>query len=160
MRMFAEVEALYCRHGFAVSRRCHQLLGDDAAAHEVFVRLLDNPSAALAGQTEITARLHGMATLGCLNRLCQAGSGPPAWQDLEQLAFAWRATAPQPQRAAVHASLVTNILQEPDSLTALVALYHSLDGLPQAEIATLVQHPRATVVHRLARFAHKMRQTA
>ena len=124
---------------------------------EVFVRLLENPQA-FAGRAQITTYLYSIATHLCLNRLRHARLRHAAWQDNVRLAVVWQSAATDPESAALQADWVASILQEQDTTNALIALYHFVDGLPQGEIATLMQLSRVTVNQRLARFVKGARQ--
>ena len=161
MHTSAEIEALYRRHSFAVLRRCRQVLGEDAEAEEmtqeVFVRLLENPRG-FAGRAQVTTYLYSIATHLCLNRLRHARLRHAAWQDNVRLATLWQTANTNPESSAVQADLVASILHEQDTKTALIALYHFVDGLSQGEIAAMVQLSRVTVNQRLAGFVKGARQ--
>jgi RNA polymerase sigma factor (sigma-70 family) len=147
------IEALYRRHAYALFRRCRQLLRDDEGArdamHEVFVHALRDP-AHFAGHSGAATYLYGVATRLCLNRLRNDAARGQAW--LARLANHHDVDPPPPGDPVEARQLASALLAETDEESALMAVYHFIDGLSQGEVATLVGRSRVTVNHKLRAF--------
>lgn len=147
------IEDLYQRYGYAVFRRCRQLVRDDDEARdamqETFLKLLEDP-AGFQGRSSPGTFLFGVATNLCLNRLRRRSARGATWQ--ASLARSLEAAKPATEAAAEARLLADAILREADEETAAIALYHFVDGLTQGEVAGLVGRSRVTVNQKLQRF--------
>ncbi len=144
------VEVVYRRHGFAVFKRCLGLLRDEAeaqdVAHEVFLKLLASPDE-FRGAASGSTYLFAIATNLSLNRLRNQRARGAVWE--AAVASSLDVRAPTAEGAAGAREIVRRILEDTDEQTALIAVYHFVDGLSQGEIASLVGLSRLTVNRRL-----------
>src|SRR5262249_24643282 len=148
------VEALHRRCGYAVFRRCRQLLGDEAEARdmtqEVFLYLVEQPRA-FQERSSISTYVYSVATQLCLRRLRDRSARQGPWEQAVSATFDGRAP-PSLETSLQSRQILEALFGEADETTASIAVYHFVDGLTQAEIGKLVGLSRVTVNQRLARF--------
>jgi RNA polymerase sigma-70 factor (ECF subfamily) len=145
------VEAVYRRHSFAVFRRCMALLKDEAEAqdvsHDVFLELLAQPES-YRGAASKTTYLYAVATHKCLNRLRHHRFRDSTWE--AAVGVHLESQGDRGGEAILGArEVITRIFEAADERTALIGIYHFVDGLPQTEIARLVGLSRLTVNQRV-----------
>lgn len=121
---------------------------------ETFLRVIEDPSRFERRSSPATF-LFGVATHLCLNRLRNRAARGGAW--LDGLTRSLEAPGPSAGDAVEARQLATAILAETDEVTAAIALFHHVDGLPQGEVAALVGLSRVTVNQRLHRFKAQAR---
>lgn len=147
------IEALYRAHGFAVLRRCRRLLRQEEDAHdvtqEVFMDALARPDG-FRGDAQISTYLFAAATNLCLRRLRDCGRRDESW--LEGMLATRETQETSPEDSVATRESARELLASTDDLTASIAVYHFVDGLPQGEIAKLVGLSRVSVNQRLQRF--------
>lgn len=156
----AEMEDVYRQHSFAVFRRCRHLLDDEPEAHdmthEVFLRYFERPEA-FQRQSSLGTYLYASATHLCWNRLRNVRARGEAWQQhLEEHVTAAQTSSPLESRLRAR-DLMCGLLAEADETTAIIALYHFVDGLAQGEVAKMVGLSRVSVNQKLQRFRAQVR---
>jgi len=145
---------LYRTYGGVIYARCRRLLDDAQAAEdatqETFLRVQRHIGRA-PDNAEVLRWIYRIATNHCLNELRNRKHRVPlADVDL-------RAPCDSPaDRLADRQTAREVILQVPEKLAIVAWLYH-VDGLEQAEIASLLGMSRRTVVYRLSAFQEQAR---
>ena len=157
----AASEELYKKYSYGVFRRCRALVRNDAEANdltqEVFVYALEQ-GARFQGRSSVSTFLFGVATHLCLNHIRNRVARGASWQN--QVAWETDESAPPPDHALSAAQIWQAVLAAADEVTAQIAVYHFVDGLPQGEIAQLVGYSRVTVNQRLQAFRDQARKLA
>jgi len=146
---------LYRRFGPAIYRRCLKLLRDPAdaedATQEVFVRAFVHLERHTYGSP--LPWLYEIATRLCLNRVRDQGRRAAARE---------RLPAPPPTASPADLlsdrDLASQLLEQVDERTALIAVYHVVDGMTQDEVARAVKLSRRTVGTRLHLFLERARR--
>ena len=153
----ARAEALFRTFGPAILRRCARLLNDSAeaedATQEVFLkacRYLDRLKPGESGLPWV----YRIATTVCLNRLRARGRARAATE---------RLPAAEPDPVSFTGALESRqaaqvLLQQFDERTALIAVYHLVDGMTQEEIASALGVTRRTVYTHLTRFLERAKE--
>jgi RNA polymerase sigma-70 factor (ECF subfamily) len=152
------IDALYRQHAYGLFRRCRKLLHDDESArdamHQVFLAALEQPSR-FDGRSQVSTYLYGIATNLCLFRLRSDAARGATWR--ANLTNHLVGDDGVPIDGVELRQIADAILDGTDSETAVMALYHFIDGLSQGEVATLVGKSRATVNQRLRAFRERAR---
>lgn len=142
MSASVRIAELYRTHGAAVLRRARRLMPCEADAQElvqdVFTALVRDPAPLLASSSPM-ALLYKATTHRALNRLRDAGTRRRL---LERSPAAVTPTGPHGPDAHTRLQRVLALL--PDDQAAAV-VYHHLDGMTHAEIATLLECSRRHV---------------
>ncbi len=148
-----DVEALYCRHGAMVLRRCRQLLANDEAAadamQETFLRLLRRRNSLHARYA--SSLLYRIATNVCLNMLRSNRRRPTVSADpfLDGLAGRERM-----EDRILDSFVLEQVFSAASEGTRKAAEMHYLEGCTLAETATEVELSISGVRKRL----HKLRE--
>jgi len=147
-----EIEELYGQYGRRAQRLVRRLLGDTEAQdvmHDAFVRAMAS-QATFRWQSRPSTWLYRIVTNLCLNRIRDV--------DRRRARLAQFAEA-QKLRSGVDAALaiesrvtLVGLFAGVSEDLARVATHYFVDGMDQAEIASLLRVPRRTVGHRLDRF--------
>lgn len=144
---------LYRRFGPAIYRRCLKLLRDPAdaedATQEVFVRAFIHLERHTYGSP--LPWLYEIATRLCLNRVRDQGRRAAARERLP-------APAATPADLLADRHLASQLLGQVDEKTALIVVYHVVDGMTQEEVARAVKLSRRTVGTRLHLFLERARR--
>jgi len=145
----SEVAQAYRDYAPAVYARAHRILHEREAARdvtqEVFVRCFGfRPR--LAGGRELLAWLYRVTTNLCLNAIRNGKLRGRADRDLAR----WGASAVAPEGPARRE--LWDLLTGLDARTQAIALYVHLDGMTQAEAATVAGVTDRTVRNCLTRF--------
>jgi RNA polymerase sigma-70 factor (ECF subfamily) len=155
------IDDLYRTHGFMVFRRCRQLLRDDEEAwdtmQETFLKTLESQDD-FRGESRRTTWLFGIASNLCLRRIRNRAARDGAWE--ENVACEIEREQGGPHDRLEARRIANALLGRADEETAMIALYHFVDGLSQGEIAKLVGRSRVTVNQKLQRFRREARLTA
>jgi RNA polymerase sigma-70 factor (ECF subfamily) len=150
-----DIDQAFRDHGHHVQRRAARILGDHEEAREVlqdvFTLLLERPGA-FRGQSALSSWLYGVTTRLCLNRI-RKRCNRRRLRALFLLPAEEACAASSEQRAQVREILS----QVPDEL-AQVAIYHYLDEMSHAEIASVIGCARRTVGSMLDRFHCRVRR--
>jgi RNA polymerase sigma-70 factor, ECF subfamily len=150
-----DIEAIYRRTRGALYARCKALLGDEAEAkdllHEVYLTLLEHPEACLSAEDPIRY-LFAIATKRALSRMRARYRRHEAWENAVSTLLASTAPSGDPRVRTEAKDALAKILAETDEPTALMVLYHFVDGLSQGEVASLLGVSRVTVNQKLSAF--------
>ena len=150
-----DIDRLYRRTRAAVLTRCRALLGNPAEAldltQEVYLALLESPEA-FRGDASVVTYLYGIATKRALTRLRGRLRRSEEWSQAVATMFEASQPSTDPSRAVESRELLAQALAHADEVTALIVLYHFVDGLSQGEVAELVGLSRVTVNQRLQAF--------
>ena len=141
---------LYLRYGPTIYARCRRLLHDpvaaEDAAQETFLRVYRHLESAPATE-EALRWIYRIATNYCLNEIRDRRHDPtplPDVSDVPELGV--------PEDRLVDRDLARKLASHaPAPISAASWLYH-VDGLDQAEVATVLGISRRTVVNHLAAF--------
>jgi RNA polymerase sigma-70 factor, ECF subfamily len=146
---------LYRRYGPTIYARCRRILRDDAAAEdatqETFLRVLRHIEKAPEDREALTW-VYRIATNHCLNLLRYQLKRPEGPEEPPPTA--------NPEDRLADRDFVARVLRRTPPKLAAVAWLHHVDGLQQAEVATVLGISRRTVVNRLAGFARSVRRFA
>jgi RNA polymerase sigma-70 factor (ECF subfamily) len=155
------IDDLYRTHAFMVFRRCRQLLRDEEEAwdmmHETFLKTLESPDD-FRGESRRATWLFGIASNLCLSRIRNRAARDATWE--ENVAREIEREQGGPHDRLEARRIANAILERTDEETAIIALYHFVDGLSQGEIAKIVGRSRVTVNQKLQRFRREARLTA
>ena len=147
----ALVEALYRQFGPAILRRCLKFLryGAEAedAMQEVFVNVCRSLDRFSYGESALPW-VYQIATRVCLNRLRSGARSGRARDVLTRT----ESSPPDLSSALADRQLAAQVLARFDERTALIAVYHLVDGMTQEEIADTLGVSRRTVYSRLTKF--------
>ena len=151
------VESMYRTHGHSVLRRARAILGNDEDArellHEIFLSLLDRPHQ-FAGQSSVTTWLYSVTTHGCFNRLRNERTRRRLLD--ERTSATPQSSGPNPEREAILRQQLGRLPLE----LAEVAVYHYLDGMTHAEIASVLGCSRRHVGDLMVRMLASVEQEA
>jgi RNA polymerase sigma-70 factor (ECF subfamily) len=154
----ARVAALYRRYGPSIYSRCKRLLRNEAmaedAVQEVFLKVYRHLDQAPDDQAA-WGWICRISTNHCLDQMRRrrVRGDDTANENLEEPSH-------NPESAIQDRDLVMGMLHRaPEKLRAPALLYH-VDGMEQAQIATVLQISRRTVINRLAEFSTRMRKYA
>lgn len=155
MSASARIAELYRTHGAAVLRRARRLLSSEADAQElvqdVFTALVKDPAPLLAANSPM-AMLYKVTTHRALNRLRDQGTRR------RLLELSPGSVMPGgPHQPDDRARLRRVLALLPDDQAAAV-VYHHLDGMTHAEIATLLECSRRHVGDLLERSRQTLAQ--
>ena len=147
----ARVEALYRQFGPAILRRCLKFLRERAEAEdamqEVFVNVCKSLDGFRYGESPLPW-VYQIATRVCLNRLRSGSRFEKAAGVLAQSPGGY----PDLAAALADRQLAASLLGRFEERTALIAVYHLVDGMTQEEIAEALGVSRRTVYAHLTRF--------
>ncbi len=115
---------------------------------EVFLKALQTPDA-FQGRAAASTYLFSIATHLCFHRLRHNAIRNDLWQESVALRLSREVDLEQDTSTR---ELWARLLEETDEQTALIALYHFVDGIPQGEIGTMLGLSRVTINQRLQRF--------
>jgi RNA polymerase sigma-70 factor (ECF subfamily) len=151
------VTALYREYGPAIFARCRRLLEDVAAAEdatqETFLRVRKHLERAPDGRQAL-AWIYRIATNYCLNEIRNRKVRAEPREHLPEQAAEPRSV----EDALANEDLARRLIRRaPEKLRVVAWLYH-VDGMEQAEIATVLDISRRTVVNRLAEFEDKAKK--
>jgi RNA polymerase sigma-70 factor (ECF subfamily) len=140
---------LFLKHGPAVYRRAHRLLGNHAdaeeATQEVFIRVMRGEEG-FEGRSQVTTWLYRITTNYCLNQI----------RDRRRRQELMEENPPDDERSAPAAPadlvLLRRLLSEADEQQARAAIYVHLDGMSHEEAAELLGVAKRTVGNLLDRF--------
>jgi RNA polymerase sigma-70 factor (ECF subfamily) len=148
------VAELYRAHGPAVYARCRRLLGElqaaEDATQETFLRVSRHLDRA-PGPEQALRWIYRIATNYCLNEIRNRGHRPQPTDRLPEGA----AGGDQWMSDLV---LARHLLAQAPAKLRAVAWLHHVDGVEQAEVASLLGISRRTVVYRLADFGRRARK--
>lgn len=133
-----------------------RFLGDSAEAEdamqEVFTNVWRSLDRFTYGESPL-AWIYQIATRVCLNRLRSSARSSRATQRLGRAT----ATTTALEEALADQQLAAEILSRFEERTALIAVYHLVDGMTQEEIAEKLSLSRRTVYSHLTRFLTEAR---
>jgi RNA polymerase sigma-70 factor (ECF subfamily) len=150
---------LYRAHGGAIYARCRRILGDHPTAQdatqETFVRVFRHIDR-VPDAREVLRWIYRIATNYCLNEIRGRKVRPELMERVPELAEA--GVTVDPVAALADRQLVERLIRYvPEKLRVVAWLCH-VDGLEQAEVATILGISRRTVVNRLAEFQERGRK--
>lgn len=150
------IEQLYRRYGPTVLRRARAILGNEDMARdllqEVFVQVVEQKGR-FRGEASPMTWIYRITTNLALNRL---RDGRRRDQLLRE-----RQAPPGTMEPVVEArlTLASILLEVPEELRA-IAIYHHVDRMTHAEIATILGVSRRTIGNRLEEFHRRARAAA
>ncbi len=159
----SKIDSLYRKTRYAVFNRCRSLLGDDAEARdvtqEVYLQLLAQPEG-FRGESSPITYVYAIATHRCLTRLrARLGRGPE-WQESVAELLRNNQRIEDPEALAEAREILAEALAATDDETAMILVYHFVDGLSQGEVAKLLNLSRVTINQRIHRFREMARRSA
>lgn len=148
---------LYRRYGPLIYARCRRMLDDGAAAEdatqETFMRVHRHLARACTVQ-EALSWIYRIATNCCLNEIRDRKLRPQPTSD-RMLDLG---ASPDLERTLADRAAVRWIIAAlPEKLRA-VAWLHYVEGMPQPEVAAVLDISRRTVVYRLEEFSERARK--
>lgn len=153
-----DVTALYQRYGGLVRARVRRFFSDDEAddvVQEVFVKVVEKVDT-FRGESSPVTWLYQVTTRHCLNRIRDRSRRKVLWE-LNDGPW-WSAPVSAADQEA--SALLKQVWRELDDETALIAIYHYLDGMGRDEIAPLVGCSPRTVSYRLEALRSRVRGSA
>jgi RNA polymerase sigma-70 factor (ECF subfamily) len=141
---------LYAEYGPIIYARCRRMLADESAAEdatqETFMRVYRHIERA-PDSRQALAWIYRIATNYCLNEIRDRRLRPDPHAEVPEVA----GRAPEPWLADRDLAMKL-IVRAPGNVRAVAWLTH-VDGLEQAEVASVLGISRRTVVNHLATFA-------
>jgi len=150
-----DVADLYRRHGAMVLRRARRFFPEEEARdvlQEVFVKVV-HASDRFRGDCSPATWLYQITTRYCITRRSQHARRAELWREAQP--HHWQSPVSAADQEV--RSRFARAWRDLDPELVLIGVYHHLDGMTQADIATRLGVSRRTVGNRLVELQHLCR---